>query len=288
LIPEINQPSKRSTLKETYDQIIRDLTDASRLLDDPLSVQYRNRPGKAAAFAALARVYLSMRSYEKANAAADSSLKYYDRLIDYNSIDPAHFLPFKPQNDETLCQARLLSSSLVVVGISTPGCIIDSLLYRSYEPNDLRKKIYFRLNNDGLPNIKGGYTGTIFTFSGLAVDEVMLIRAECLARANKVQEAMNVLNTLLRKRWATGTYVDKVAVSRDAALRIILDERKKELVFRGTRWTDLKRLNREGANIKLTRKIKGTVFTLPPSDPKYILPIPPDVISLGGIQQNQR
>lgn len=287
LTPDIGQPSRRATLKESYDQIISDLSEASRTLQDAFSYQFRNRPGKSAAFAAMARVYLSTRSYAKANEAADSCLKYYSKLIDYNSIDMGAFFQFKSTNDETIYQARLLSTSQVVIGVSSPGCIIDSALYRSYQSNDLRKTIFFKLNG-GLPNIKGAYTGTIMTFGGLAVDEVMLIRAECLARDNKIQEAMSVLNKLLRNRWVTGTYIDRIALTRDAALRIILDERKKELVFRGTRWTDLKRLNKEGASIQLKRVIKGTTYTLAPGDPKYILPIPPDVILLGGIPQNPR
>ncbi|WP_127124587.1 RagB/SusD family nutrient uptake outer membrane protein [Pseudoflavitalea rhizosphaerae] len=288
LTPEIDQKSNRATLKESYDQILTDLVAASNLLQDSLSYQYRNRPGKAAAFAALARVYLSMLSYDKANEAADSCLKYYNKLIDFNTVDRTASLAFKPLNDETLYQAKLLSNSLVVVGVSAPGCIIDSTLYRSYDPQDLRKPIYFRINGDGLPNIKGGFSGTVFTFGGLAVDEIYLIKAECLARNNQIQEGMDYLNALLLKRYLTGTYVEKIASTKEAALKIILDERKKELIFRGVRWTDLKRLNKEGANITLKRKLKGTIHTLAPSDPKYILPIPPDVISLGGVQQNQR
>lgn len=288
LEPEIDQDSHRATLKDTYDQIINDLLSASHLLQDSLSFQYRNRPGKAAAFAALARVYLSVRSYDKANEAADSSLKYHDRLIDFNTVDINAPLSFKPLNEETLYQAKLLSGSLVLVGVSAQGCIIDSNLYRSYEVQDLRKTIYFRINGDGLPNIKGSFSGTVFTFGGLAVDEIYLIKAECLARANEVQDGMDFLNTLLRKRYMTGTYIDKIAANKDEALKIILEERKKELVFRGVRWADLKRLNKEGANIALKRKLKGTIYTLAPSDLKYILPIPPDVILLGGVQQNQR
>ncbi|MBO9635963.1 MAG: RagB/SusD family nutrient uptake outer membrane protein, partial [Chitinophagaceae bacterium] len=287
LSPQIDQPSKRATLKETYDQIINDLSEASTLLQDSFSHQYRNRPSKSAAFAAMARVYLAISSFDKAIQAADSCLKYYNKLIDYNIIDLSAFFQFKSTNDETLYQARLLSTSQVVIGVSSPGCIIDSTLYRSYQSNDLRKTIFFKLNG-GLPNIKGTYTGTILTFGGLAVDEVMLIRAECLARNNKLQEAMSVLNTLLRNRWVRGTYIDRIALTRDAALKIILEERKKELVFRGTRWADLKRLNKEGANIQLKRVIKGTTYTLDPGDPRYILPIPPDVILLGGIPQNPR
>lgn len=288
LSPDMEQESRRATLKETYDQIISDLNTASKLLPDSLPYLNRNRPGKAAAFAAMARIYLSMRAYEKAGYAADSSLKYYSRIIDYNSINQNAFLPFSPLNDETIYQARLPSNSKVVVGVSTPACVIDSVLYRSYEANDLRKPIYFIMNSSNLPNMKGGYSGTIVTFGGLAVDEVVLIKAECEAREGKVQEAMNRLNALLRNRWKRGTYSDRIALNREAAINLILEERRKELVFRGVRWSDLKRLNKEGANIMLTRKLNGVTHKLAPNDPKYILPIPPDVLILGGIEPNHR
>jgi hypothetical protein len=99
---------------------------------------------------------------------------------------------------------------------------------------------------------------------------------------------MNRLNALLRNRWKRGTFIDRIASTREAAIKLILEERRKELVFRGVRWTDLKRLNIEGANITLTRKLNGITHKLAPNDPKYILPIPPDVLALGGIEPNLR
>ena len=288
LTPEVDERTTRSTLKASYDQILDDLQQAVKLLPDSMPVLLRNRPSKPAGFALLARIYLSMRNYEKANQFADSSLKYCSKLISYDSINPGAFLPFTPLNNETLYQGRLNTLSTVVNGVTTPACVIDSVLYKSYETNDLRKAIYFIKNTDGLPNMKGGYSGTILTFGGLAVDEVMLIRAECLARDNKPGEAMSVLNNLLRNRYVRNTYIDKIAITSELALSIILEERKKELVFRGVRWTDLKRLNREGAGIRLMRVLNGVTYRLEPNDPKYILPIPPDVIALTGMVQNQR
>ena len=288
LTPEVDEISTRSTLKASYDQIFSDLNEAVGLLPDSVPALLRNRPSKPAAFALLARIYLSVRNYTKAIQAADSCLKYYSKLISYDTIDPGAFLPFTQVNIETLYQARLNTFSLVVNGINTPACVIDSNIYRSYDVNDLRKAIYFIKNSDGLPNMKGGYSGTILTFGGLAVDEVILIRAECLSRSNKVSEAMNVLNNLLRHRYAKNTYVDKIATTIEQSLKIILEERKKELVFRGVRWTDLKRLNREGAGIRLTRVLNGVTYRLEPNDSKYIFPIPPDVIALTGMAQNQR
>jgi hypothetical protein len=71
-------------------------------------------------------------------------------------------------------------------------------------------------------------------------------------------------------------------------LEKILIERRKSLIWRSLRWTDLRRLNKEGKNIELKRKLGDLEFTLAPNSPLYVLPIPDDEIALSGITQNKR
>ncbi|HSU50550.1 MAG TPA: RagB/SusD family nutrient uptake outer membrane protein, partial [Segetibacter sp.] len=123
---------------------------------------------------------------------------------------------------------------------------------------------------------------------GIATDEVYLTRAECNARAGNITAAMSDLNSLMSKRWKAGAFVPFAATNTSDALTLILQERRKETLFRGLRWLDLRRLNSEGANITLTRNLNGQLYTLAPNDPKYVLPIPPDVVSLSGMAQNER
>jgi hypothetical protein len=99
---------------------------------------------------------------------------------------------------------------------------------------------------------------------------------------------MTDLNTLLRKRWKSGTFADRTASSDADALNLILIERRKELVFRGLRWSDLRRLNLDGANITLTRKISGINYTLSPNDSRWVFLIPAQEINQSGIPQNPR
>ena len=66
----------------------------------------------------------------------------------------------------------------------------------------------------------------------------------------------------------------------------IRKERRKELLFRGLRWIDIKRLNKEGAGINITRLVNGLVYTLEPGDPRFALPLPADVIGASGMPQN--
>jgi hypothetical protein len=92
----------------------------------------------------------------------------------------------------------------------------------------------------------------------------------------------------LSKRWKNGFFQAVTASSAADALTKILTERRKELVFRGLRWADIKRLNLEGANISLTRKLNGQTYTLSPNHPRFALPIPDDVIQISGMPQNPR
>ena len=286
---DITTPSTRASVKETYSRILDDLQQASVLLPAAVPVANRNRPSRPAALAMLARVYLSMRAYPQARLYADSCLQLYSTLIDYNTVSTQPYLPFTRLNPETLYQSSFLTYTQVLAALIFPSCIIDSNLYRSYAPNDLRSSIFYFLNTNGQPNMKGGYSGTVFPFSGLATDEVYLIRAECAARTGDTSRALADLNTLLQNRWLQGAFTPLTAASPAAALDTILTERRKELALRGIRWTDLRRLNKEGRNITLTRLLNATVYNLAPNSPDYVLPIPPDVLGYNpNMNQNPR
>ncbi len=282
----VDEVSVRASVKSTYSQVITDLTKALDLLPDTIAFSNRNRPSKPAVMALMARIYLSMRDYVNAGIWSNNSLALYDTLIDYTLLPTSGTMfPFGRTNVETMYLSRLLSTTNVLKA-SVSSCIVDSTLYRMYDPNDLRRVIFFNTNAN--PNIRGSYSGSIYCFSGLATDEMLLTRAECYARAGNTVNAMNDLNKLLQTRWKTGTYIPFTAASPDSALALVLLERRKELPFRGLRWVDLRRLNKEGYNITLSRTMLGQQYTLLPGDLRYVLLIPPDVISLSGIPQNPR
>lgn len=102
--------------------------------------------------------------------------------------------------------------------------------------------------------------------------------------------SMQLLNQLLLKRWRTGSFVPLTAANADAALLLILTERKKELAFSGSLiWYDLRRLNKDPRFAKtLKRTVNGVVYELPPNDNRYTFAIPDTEILLTGIQQNKR
>jgi tetratricopeptide (TPR) repeat protein len=288
LNPDLTGTSVRAGLQETYQQILKDLKGSLDYLPDvPL---YKVRPSKPAAYALLSRAYLVMQDYPNALLYADSCLKKVDSILDYNTLRSTGAYPIPAFNKEVIFQATIFDDLQTGLGVN---CIVDSTLYKSYNNNDLRKTLFYKAGTTGQINFIGSYTGgTASTvskaFGGIATDEVYLTRAECYARTGNVAAAMSDLNKLMASRWRTGTFVPFTAANATDALAIILRERRKETPFRGLRWLDLRRLNSEGANITLTRTVNGANYTLPPNDPRYALPIPPDVITLSGMTQNER
>src|SRR5690606_9873922 len=94
---DFNEKSVRSTIRQTYDQILNDAKNASILLPD--YPQHVMRPSKGAAYGLLARVYLSMGKYDSAYKYADLCLQLNSELMDYNGdvgvIDITANVPFQ-------------------------------------------------------------------------------------------------------------------------------------------------------------------------------------------------
>lgn len=272
----------RASIQETYNRIIQDLLLAADLL--PVTVSIASRPSQNAAWALLSRIYLSMENYDQALAYSDKSLHTYNTLLDLNKLSQTASYPFSLFNAEDIFHTRLILFGIMLNSV----CQVDSNLYQSYQSNDLRRILYFN-NKSGVITFKGSYESGISYYGGLATDELFLIRAECYARKGNTSSALADLNTLLQTRWKTGTFVPFTAASADAALALILTERRKELVFRGLRFTDLRRLNRDSRfAITLSRELNGTLYTLPPNSPLYVLPIPDNEINNNAIPQNPR
>lgn len=290
LSPNVDELVPRATMEETYRQIISDLQSAVALLPPEVS-SLRNRASKPAAYALFARLYLSMREYDRAGLFADSCLALYDKLIDYNTVQLNSLTPFPVDNDECIFRARYAAGYAATLYNTSANIQISDELLQSYDEYDLRRQLYFVQNaNTKLVKARRGYTGpSNYPFSGLATDEIYLIRAECAARTGNLEGARESLNHLLEKRYATGKYVRFEGGDNASVLQKVLEERRKGLVWRaGLRWDDLRRLNMEGAGITITRTIGDKTYVLEPNSPRYTFPIPDQEISMSNLEQNIR
>jgi len=289
LDPDITLSIGRGTVQQTYDQFFSDLTKSVTFLQTTPPA-FKIRPFRASAFALLARAYLSVKNYAKALAYADSAMQTNSTLLNYNTVVPVGTItmPHYDKNPEVFFHC--IKSTYITRPLWSA---VDSTLYNSYSNDDLRKKLFFSNAqlNPAFKSFVGTYYGysTNTQFSGPAVDELYLIKAECEARTGNVQGAMDDLNALLVTRWKTNTYIPFTAVTSDDALNIILTERRKELIMRGVRWTDLRRLNSDPKYaVTITHVYNGQAYLLHPNDPKYVWPIPDDEILYSGIAQNLR
>mgnify|MGYP002424475256 FL=1 len=284
---DVNETVGRGTLQQTYDRIIGDLIEAETKL--PAQVSYISRPSQPAVTALLARIYLSMRDYDKATEMASRCLQLHTKLLDYNTLTPSAArplpAPFSGENPEIIFYSTLQSYS-TIVNSALSG--VDSVLFKTYDADDLRRSCYFVARANGLFGYKGSYVNAVTLFGGLTTSEVYMIRAEGYARQNKTGLALADLNTVLAKRFKTGKLV-AVNSTPENILDLVLLERRKELFARGLRWSDLRRLNKEPEHaITIKRIFASSELTLPANDSRYVFPIPDDEIRSSGIEQNPR
>ena len=279
LITDINEKSKRASVQQSYQQVLSDLEEAAILL--PVKTTFKTEPSRPAAFAMLARTFLTMREYGKALEFAEKAMQLYPTLLDYKSLDAAEPYPLHKYNEEVIFHATIMLDR----ALAYPYGRIDEKLYKEYAENDLRKSLFFTNHGPDHIQYRGSYDGSYTPFGGIANDEVYLIAAECLARTGNREQALNKLNQLMSNRW-DGTFTPFTAATDQEALRIILQERRKELLLRNLRWGDLNRLNAEPAFQKTIEKVSmGKSYLLTPAN-KFVFPIPLNVIEASGMVQN--
>ncbi|SDE87547.1 SusD family protein [Mucilaginibacter pineti] len=284
LTSDLNVKSTRPTVKETYERVVSDLKLATQLL--PENSNQKTLPSGIAVLGLLSRVYLTMGDFTNAYDAANKYLQKNSVLTNYNTLTPRTFAIHTTFLSEDIFHTSF-QTSYAMAGRSK--ALIDPSFVASYDNNDLRKTLMFKLAS-GVYHFVGSYDYRGFPYSGIATDEMYLNRAECSARAGNTDAAMADLNNLLKTRWKTGSvFTPYQAANADIALKQILAERKKELFFRSIRWTDIRRLNKEKEfAVTLSRTINGKTYILPPNDKRFALPIPNSEIQLSGLQQNER
>jgi len=277
--PDLEAKVSRATVAEVYNQIVSDLNVAITNL--PVEAKNIYRPSKAGAYALFARVSLYMNEYTKAQEYAEKALALNNKLVDYNTysfINPAK--PFsgiknrpKPDvNPETILYRTTSYNTMLSM------LLISQDLLTITGEKDLRFVYGFtRIGRDGLPLAIKDYPYPAVLNEVdfcISVPEMMLIKAECLARANKVTEAVKVLNDLRVLRFKPADYTLLTATTADEALRLVINESRIELFGKGARWFDLKRLNKDTRFQKtIVREWNGTTYTLEPNSNRYLFPI---------------
>lgn len=272
LSPDLFVNLTRTSVEHVYNRIISDLNEALPALPD--LPDYKTRPSKAGVYAVLARTYLGVRDFTQARANAEKALALQNTILDLrNYATSTTSFPYRVADPEVIM-------SKIAVGIYT-GIQLDTALLSLLGTQDMRYKLFVKPGGSYFPTFNGfGYWRYRYTregnviFQGPTVPEMMLIKAECAARAGDAATAIDQLNTIRQKRFLAADYTAlSVSTAADALTRVV-NERKREFFGTGLRWFDQKRLNRDAAfATTVTRKFKGVDYTLEPNSNRYIFPI---------------
>ncbi|MNU85920.1 SusD family protein [compost metagenome] len=251
---------KRATLKETYDFILADIEEAKKVAETDVDPRKTWRVSQKAISAFMSRYYLFTGDYDKSLTESNKALESGTvNLVDYNSIlpgrsasysNPAATLKYSELNDwnaaKYLYWGELYYSRYQYTGAQwySPSSTLVALYDQA---NDLRYK-HLMIPNGGrrfsvvTPT---AYRYTMFTdgstlVSGSTRAEMLLNKAEVLARKGDVPNALLAVNTLRQKRMST--YSALTASNKDEAIKQVLAERRRELPF-VMRWYDIRRFS---------------------------------------------
>lgn len=288
LTPDLFVDLTRASVATVYERILTDLSEALPAL--PNLPDYNTRPSKAAVYSILARTYLGMRDFTKARANAELALSLQSTVLDLRTYATSTTsFPYRTADPEVIF-------TKIAQGSYT-GIQLDTALLSLLGTKDLRYTLFVKPGGSFSPTFNGyGYwryrytrEGTVI-FQGPRVPEMMLIKAECAARAGDAATAVDQLNAIRQKRFVTADYTALTAGSAAEALTLVVNERKREFFGTGLRWFDQKRLNKDVAfAATVTRRFKGVNYTLEPNSNRYIFPIGMKYILLNGeLKQSPR
>lgn len=329
------ESSERQPLEKVYQLIESDLAEA---LKTPVTLTQSGharhwRASKEGVNAFAARYYLNRNNYTKALEYADAVLSGYNSLVDYNTemrygLDEVYTINPGPNAQSVTLKYPYTHDNYVYVSQADALGWKEFLYFRMLEneswwyipsqellnlydkDHDLRYKYHvvesFSYANR-ITNPAYDYPGYIFFFNdylpeGPTVAEVLLIKAEALARTGDVGGAMAALNTLRSKRMIPGGWVNLTASGKDDAIKKVIDERRREMPF-NQRWFDIRRYNNNedpNDDVVLSRTFypydntsvlfdqAPKLYTLPKNSRRFAAPIPQSEIvsSNGKIVQN--
>jgi hypothetical protein len=303
----------RSSVKETYDQILEDLNFAEQNLPDAYSSAALNttRAHKNTAIALKTRVYLSMQDYAnvitEANKIVSAAAPFTSPARVANTLNPSVQAVF---NGPYITAESILSmpfSSNDAPGLSLGGYYLPGTGDGGSATSNGTGN--YNLNAAGLPAdptwtaaddrrkflLVGTKTQklwlTKFKMASPYLDYVPVIRyaevllnlSEALARTNAGVDARAValLSAVRNRSDKTTTYTAQSFTDNATFINAIIKERHIEFLGEGLRNADLMRLL-----LDIPAKPAHSVPAAAPSSPNYIFPIPSDELILNKLIVN--
>ena len=277
---DINAPSTQVTIQELYNFILNDVKEALPYL--PKVSQTPLHPNLGAGYAFYARVYLQMNNYTEALKYADLALSENDKLYDwvgyYNtnksiieSADPNLTAP-SPMGYNYVENYNYRHGSNTNLGTESSIPIERA---QRFEAGDARFISRWKLRTIGADTYYRRILSGNFNYGGITTVEVYLIKAECLARANQISDALDVLNTVRKTRILPTSYQDIATADKTTALNAIFKTKNNELILTLIPFADARRLNAEGVyKVSFSKVDAGTTYNLSSTSHLWTMPFP--------------
>ena len=272
----------RATVKQTYDQILKDIASAKEHFEQlssatklSISQYYMN---EAALYALEARVKLYMQNYEGAATAAEQAIALR-ASADISNEDYVAMWSSVAINDEDIftiakSNADNLSANSLNTLYNSYGGSITQFVKEKFGANDIRLSLISGNHPekfDGIPSAQAVSNIPVFRKS-----EMYLIAAESYANLSEINDARTAL-LYTAKRNSEIENIDDLPATKENLLSFIEDERIREFFQEGHRMYDLRRTGK-AANIGGNSQF---VFA------NFVYPIPANEINAGfGVVQN--
>ncbi|MES2522946.1 MAG: RagB/SusD family nutrient uptake outer membrane protein [Gemmatimonadota bacterium] len=274
--PTEAQAYTRATLTETYAQILKDLDSASAFIKNTTNTRYAT-PLAARALRARVLFYragltgnaASQADYQLALDAANLVLAGRDTLVvPYGDL----FSPTGTNTSEDIFRvsfggAETHGLSNYYLNIGRGEVAPSASLNAAYPAGDLRKArtIGTVANSARLNGVKYPARPGTEHVHVIRLAEIVLIKAEALARLNRLPEAVAEYNKVrIRAGLAPHALGAEVTTQAQVIAQIEL-ERRLELALEGDRWPDLIRLKRTAA-VKPASAGGKDIFPIPDRD----------------------
>lgn len=318
-----NEPIKRASLYDSYQQVLSDLELAEKALalgdDYDIAVDgymYNSTYFNEYTVCALrARIALYMKKY-------DEAIKYSTKVIDsghyflssatqlYDSQYSYYQYMWTSDNStEVIWKIGFTSTSYggalgqvffnYDYNSMKPDYVPAQWVLSLYDSNDLRYSTFFQTFTTGHTHgltwpLLAKYWGNEGLYNEaqllhvsmpkvFRLSEQYLIRAEAYVMNEDFAKAGKDITTLRKARYST--YGTSTAISKDNAMKIVEEERVKELFMEGFRLMDLKRWHKGFERTPQEQSLEnGSSLVVEKDDPLFVWPIPQHEIESPGAE----
>jgi hypothetical protein len=144
-----------------------------------------------------------------------------------------------------------------------------------FETGDARFLSRWKIRTVGAETFYTAMLSGNFNYGGITTVETYLIKAECLARDAKFNDAMTVLNKVRKTRILGDEYEDLTASNEVEALNALLKTKNNELILTIVPFCDARRLNAEGVYpVSFSKTYNGTAYSLTSGSHLWTMPFP--------------